>query len=203
MKQEYIIQDQSELETLLGLPLERVKQKVAAELDQTMIQFIRRSPLILLSSYDAAGMIDVSPKGDAPGFVQVDEAGSLLIPERPGNKLMFGFNNILRNPKVGLIFIIPNTRETLRVKGEALLSRDPSLLDTLGAHGKPALLCTHVAVKECFFHCGKAMIRSKLWQLDAWAEDEKLMVKHFAQKTNAGAEQIEAGLEHSYTDKLY
>ncbi len=203
MSQDYIIQSHAELEALIGSPKELVKQKVVAKLDDSMKSFISRSPMVFIATYDALGLVDISPKGDAPGFVQIDSTGDLLIPERPGNKLMFGFNNILENNSIGIIFVIPDTRETLRVKGKALISRDPKLLDALGAQGKPALLCTRVEVKECFFHCGKAMVRSQLWKPESWNQDERFMVKHFAKKNKVEESDIESGLEQAYRDNLY
>jgi PPOX class probable FMN-dependent enzyme len=203
MKQKYVIQDQAELEALLGAPNKAVAQKVAKKLDSVMSRFIENSPLIYIATSDNAGLIDISPKGDAPGFVHVDQHGSLLIPERPGNKLMFGFRNLLVNKSIGLIFVVPNTRETLRVKGHATISRDPDLLGSLSDKGKPALLCTYVDIQECFFHCGKAMIRSKLWQPESWGLDEHLMAQYFANKHQISKDQIESDLEQSYRDNLY
>ena len=101
----------------------------------------------------------------------MDKAGDLLIPERPGNRLTFGFRNILRNGAIGLLFVVPNQRETLRVKGIASLHADPEVLAGMAVNGKPALLYTHVEVRECFFHCGKALIRSGLWWPESWDGD--------------------------------
>ncbi|MBL4671092.1 MAG: pyridoxamine 5'-phosphate oxidase family protein [Arenicella sp.] len=203
MNKDYVVKDSVELQQLLGEPKEMVKQKVVKNLDEMMINFIQRSPLIFIASCGQNGLPDISPKGDAPGFVQVNQDGALLIPERPGNKLMFGFNNILENNRVGLIFVIPDTRETLRVKGKATLSRDPNWLQALAEQGKPALLCTHVEVAECFFHCGKAMIRSQLWKTESWGADEQLMVRHFANKNDIDQQKIETTLEQSYEHNLY
>jgi len=203
MNQDYIVKDQAELQALLGTPKELVKQKVVESLDEVMSNFIARSPSVFISTSDQDGLLDISPKGDEPGFVKVDDADRLLIPERPGNKLMFGFNNILQNNTIGLLFIIPGTRETLRVKGLASISRDPEVLDALSTQGKPALLCTYVDVKQCFFHCGKAMIRSMLWKPESWQQDEQLMVQHFANKNKVDEKQIESNLEQSYKENLY
>ena len=207
MQEEYIIQDEQELENLIGEPSDLVKQKICHTLDEPMIEFVDRSPLLFISTEDSNGQADVSPKGDAAGFVSVDNKGRLRIPERPGNKLTFGFRNILRNSNVGLIFVVPNMRETLRIKGRAFLTRDPALLQQLSAGGKPALLCTVVQVDECFFHCGKAMIRSKIWQPDAWKTYESsLLVRQVAGRMKADEateKMIEEGLEASYRDNLY
>ena len=178
MNQDYVIGSAEQLTAIIGEPHEMIGEKVKDALDDNMLEFIRRAPLIFLSTLDENDQADVSPKGDAPGFVQVTDAGELLIPDRPGNKLMYGFHNILRNSNIGLIFVVPTMRETLRIKGRATLSNDPALLEQLSAQGKPALLCTQVEVSECFFHCGKAMIRSKMWQPDHWQHyDDNLLVR--------------------------
>lgn len=204
MNGQYLIENETQLRAVIGARNEAVVQKIAPSLDDSMCEFIKRSPLIFLSTIDPRGLADVSPKGDGPGFVKFGADGELLIPDRPGNKLIMGFENILRNEKVGIIFVIPNTRETLRVKGTAKLSNDPLLLDQLSAKGKPALLCTKVTVTECFFHCGKAMIRSGMWKPETWANrDKSLMIKSIAQKFSQQEKEVETRLEESYRDKLY
>ncbi|MEM7101119.1 MAG: MSMEG_1061 family FMN-dependent PPOX-type flavoprotein [Pseudomonadota bacterium] len=148
--------------------------------------FIAASPFIVMSTSDAEGRQDASPKGDAPGFVEVVDETTLLIPDRPGNKLAYGHQNILANPHIGILFVIPQTPETLRINGRAELSSDPALLEQLAARGKPAILAIRVTVKECFFHCGKAMIRSNLWQPDKWGERHEVSFgKMFATRENA------------------
>jgi uncharacterized protein len=204
MKQEFQISSEDELIDVIGEANPATLQKVGEALDESMIEFIKQSPLVFISTTDENGLIDISPKGDAPGFVNVDAQNNLLLPERPGNKLVFGFKNILRNNNVGLIFVIPNTRETLRVKGLATLTRDPEILDALSAQNKPAILCTHIEVKGCFFHCGKAMIRSKAWQPDSWNDAGKsLMVKQLSKKFNEPEEAMTQFLEESYRERLY
>ena len=207
MNSEYVITDEAQLTEILGHPSELVKQKVAHLLDDAMKEFVRRSPLLMYSTIDAQGLSDVSPKGDAPGFVQVDDEGKLLIPDRPGNKLAFGYRNLLANPAVGLIFVVPTMTETLRVKGTAVVSNDPELLQQLGARGKPATLCTQVTVKECFFHCGKAMIRSDMWKPERWqGYTDSLLARGLAsqiQKEEITEKVIEEVLEKSYEENLY
>ena len=207
MDDQYRIGDEAALESLLGEPSELAQMKACNALDETMQEFIHRSPLALVSTIDASGHVDISPKGDPRGFVEIDEDGQLLIPERPGNQLTYGFRNILRNGEIGLLFLVPGLRETLRVKGRASLHRDPEVLERMQVKGKPALLYTRVAVAECFFHCGKAMIRSGMWKPESWdTEQEALMVRHFASRLdadNAATREIEEHLEESYSERLY
>jgi PPOX class probable FMN-dependent enzyme len=207
MANDYEISSIEELVGVLGEPHAMIKEKVMNHLDEPMVEFINRSPLLFLSTQDEAGLADVSPKGDAPGFVEVESSKQLLIPDRPGNKLAYGHKNILANNKVGLIFVVPNLRETLRVKGVARISRDPALLEKLAAKGKPALLCTCISVEETFFHCGKAMIRSKMWQPDSWGDSKNsLLVRQIVKGMSADeelAKVIESGLEQNYREELY
>lgn len=207
MNDKYTITDESQLERIIGEPLDFVRAKIASELDEVMKAFIARSPLLFVSTIDANGHIDVSPKGDPGGFVQADDRDNLLIPERPGNKLTFGFRNILRNGQIGLIFVVPNQRETLRVKGLASLHSDPEVLNLMKVNGKPALLYTRVEVRECFFHCGKALIRSKLWQPEFWDNTaESLGARQFSSLSGGSEDAYNATmerLEKSYRDELY
>lgn len=204
---EHRITDEARLEEVLGAPMEFVRGKVLPRLNEAMVQFIRRSPLAFVSTIDANGHPDVSPKGDPEGFVAVDADGNLLIPERPGNRLTFGFRNIIRNGEIGLIFLVPNQLETLRIKGRASLHTDPALLASMEVGGKPALLCTRVEVQECFFHCGKALVRSKLWQPDAWDGNKRSIAARGLMSPGvldeSAVRQTEAALERAYTDDLY
>ena len=168
MDAQHQIRDVAGLEAVIGAPHPFMRTKIVTRLDALMIEFVRKSPLVFVATSDAEGGIDVSPKGDPAGFVLVDEECNLLIPERPGNQLTIGFRNILGNGRIGLIFVAPNQRETLRVKGRATLHKDPEMLRGMTVNGKPALLYTHVQVDECFIHCGKAMVRSQLWKPDTW-----------------------------------
>ena len=136
--------------------------------------FIQKSPFLLLATADADGNMDVSPKGDGPGFVEIENETTLLIPDRSGNKLIFGLQNILQNPHVGLIFLIPGTGETFRVNGRAELTADPAILQRLSARGKPAVVAIRVTIEECFLHCAKAFLRAKVWQPEHWSEQYKI-----------------------------
>jgi len=184
-----------------------VRQKVMPRLNEAMVEVIRQSPLAFVATIDANGHVDISPKGDPGGFVEFDGDGNLLIPERPGNRLTFGFRNILRNGEIGLIFVIPRQRETLRIKGRATLHADPDVLARMAVNGKPALLYTRVEITECFFHCGKAMIRSRVWQPESWgSEGRSIAAKKFGPHGDGSEEAIRATeerLEAAYRDGLY
>jgi PPOX class probable FMN-dependent enzyme len=208
MSDEFTVTSEEELDSIFGEPHPLVKNKSSKSLDESMTEFIRRAPLICLSTVDGDGKPDVSPKGDAPGFVHIDEDGNLLIPDRPGNKLVQGFRNLITNNNIGILFIVPTMRETFRVKGTATITRDPAILEKLRAQGKPALLCVHIKVEECFFHCGKALIRSKMWQPKLWVKHTDSMIvlnaaKRLELKGAEAAKALEAELEKNYREDLY
>ena len=167
---DHTIRSVEELREIIGEPNPVTPVKIFPELDATMQDFIRRSPFLVLSTADAEGHQDVSPKGDLPGFVAVEDAKTLLIPDRKGNRLIMGLSNILANPHVSVLILIPGTPETLRVNGRAELTRDPAICERLAARGQPALLAIRVRIEECFFHCAKAFLRSDLWKPASWPE---------------------------------
>jgi PPOX class probable FMN-dependent enzyme len=197
----------AELREVIAAPSEIIEQKVFDHVDEYAAAFIARSPLVLLATANAHGELDVSPKGDAPGFVAVDDPHTLLLPDRPGNRLAYGFHNILEQPRVGLIFVVPGVTETLRVNGDAEITRDPALRERLTGCGKPAVLVTRVRVRECFFHCGKAFIRSSLWKPESWPIGVKAEIgKQFARVLRGDAQladTIDAGLADDYAKNLY
>ena len=198
--------NEDQITAILGEPPDFVRAKVADRVDPSAAVFIARSPLVFIGTVDRHGRIDVSPKGDAPGFVRVESPESLLIPERIGNNLAFGLRNILSTGRIGLIFVVPGQRETLRVNGTATINNDPALLEQLAARGKPALLCTQVSIEECFFHCGKAMIRARAWDLGSWMVDgESLLVAQVVSALGGDpslAPVVAAQIEQNYIDDL-
>jgi len=150
------------------------KDKVLPRLDRHARAFIALSPFLVLGTADADGNQDTSPRGDPPGFVQVRDERTLLIPDRPGNRRVDSLANIAAQPKVGLLFLVPGFDETLRVNGSARLDVDPEVLAGLSVQGRPALLAIVVTVEEVFFHCSKAFIRSRLWDPAARVERSRL-----------------------------
>ena len=169
-----ILTTEQELRALIGVPAARSVQKERRVLDEHDRAFIASSPFLLLATSGAGGRCDVSPKGDAPGFVQVLDDRRLVIPERPGNKRLDGMLNLLANPHVGLIFMVPGREETLRVNGKAWITRDRQLLERCTAQGKVPLVAIGVEVEQCFLHCPKAFLRSRLWHHQSWPPADAL-----------------------------
>lgn len=189
-----------------GEPHPIVPHKLFDHLEPRSLEFIASSPFLLLATSDEKGRLDVSPKGDAPGFVWVEDAKTLWIPDRPGNKLAFGLRNVLANPRVGVVFLMPGTQETLRVNGRAELHAAPEILQKLEARGRSAVIATRVAVEECFFHCAKAFKRSKLWDPTTWPERFAISFGELlAPRMGGGAEvakEIDAAVEQDYREGL-
>jgi hypothetical protein len=200
------IETAEELRALIGEPSPVVAMKVADSLDEFARAYIQRSPFLVMSTADAEGNQDISPKGDGAGFVAIEDDRTLLIPDRKGNQLIFGLQNILRNPHIGLIFLIPGTGETLRVNGTAELTRDPATLERLTARDKPAVLAIRVHIRECFFHCAKAFLRAQLWKPEAWGERHRVSLGAITSKRfGAGDDvtrQIDAMIDDDYRNNL-
>jgi hypothetical protein len=157
------IDDEAALRAIIGEPTEIVRAKVAGRLNALTRQFIERSPFVCIATSDASGSCDVSPRGDPPGFVRILDDATLLIPERPGNRLADSLRNILVNPHVGLLFIIPGVGESFRVDGRATLTDDPELLEASAVEGKPPRLGILVDVEHAYTQCSKAFLRSYFW----------------------------------------
>ena len=160
---ENIISNEEEFREIMGHPSELVTRKTIDYIDDNCQLFIEQSPFIVISSSDNNGNFDTSPKGDPPGFVKVLDDKTIAIPDRLGNRRADTFMNILQNPKVGLIFLIPGIKETLRVSGEAQIVKDKKILELLSHKGRLPNLAMIVHVEEAFLHCAKCIIRSKLW----------------------------------------
>ena len=203
---EHLVRDLTALRALVGEPMPGLAAKNQTTLNATAIDFLARCPFIVMSTGDAEGRLDASPKGDAPGFVLVENDRTLVLPDRPGNKLVYGLENILVNPRVGLLCIVPNTQETLRINGRAELSVEPALLERLSARGKPAVIAIRVHVEECFFHCAKAFIRSGLWSPETWAARGRISFgRLLADMTGADettVKAIDAAVEENYRTGL-
>lgn len=205
---EHSIRTEEELRAVIGSPGELVKNKAITELDHHCLQFISQSPFVVLSTSNDQGYCDASPRGDQPGFVKVVNEKQLVIPERPGNRRADSLRNILSNPKIGILFVIPGLGETLRVNGRAKIIKDEKLLAEMFVRGKAPLLGIGVEVEEGYIHCAKAFKRSGLWEPDTWAEKEQLpsasqMLLEHAKPKGSTAETIENMLHTEYTKGLY
>jgi uncharacterized protein len=169
-----VIDSEVDLLSLVGTPSEVASKKVIHFLDSHCQHFISKSPFLVLSTADQFGLCDVSPRGDQPGFVLTPNEKYLIIPERTGNKRVDSLKNILHNPQIGLLFIIPGLRETLRVNGKAYIIQDEDILGKMVAHGKKPLVGIAFEVEECFIQCGKALKRSFLWNPETWLDRGEL-----------------------------
>ncbi|WP_416147487.1 pyridoxamine 5'-phosphate oxidase family protein [Salipaludibacillus sp. HK11] len=197
-----------ELRDILGYPGELVKRKTIDHIDDHCTDFISKSPFLLISSSDQNGFCDVSPRGDAPGFVHVIDEKHLLIPDRPGNRRVDSIENIITNPHIGILFLIPGLGETLRVNGKAYVVNDPNLLEVTEVKGKVPLLGIGIEVEECFIHCAKSLIRSDLWNTDSWLASEELpspakILTDHVKSSKIREKEMEEMLEGSYKHELY
>jgi uncharacterized protein len=157
-----------ELRAIVGHPNAAVADKVKPRLSAVQRDWLAHSPLGFVASTDAHGRVDVSPKGDPPGFVHVIDDTTIAIPERPGNKRVDGYLNVLQRPHVGTVFVIPGRGDTLRINGTARVVSDADYFDAMVVDGKRPILALEIAVEEVFFHCAKAFLRSDAWKPQTW-----------------------------------
>src|SRR6478672_1677680 len=170
---DHLITTMDQLQSLYG---ERMGASVVKEIDhinEGYRKLIEAAPFVAVATAGPEGL-DCSPKGDAPGFVRILDDKTLAVPDRPGNRRADTFTNILQNPKVGLIFLVPGKTETLRVSGTAKIVRDSDLRESMSAHGKTPDFALVVETEEAFFHCSKCVMRSNLWKPAEWPALEGL-----------------------------
>ena len=197
-----------ELRALMGEPHELALRKDIGHVDRHCRDFIARSPFVLIATSDRSGRCDVSPKGDAPGFVEVLDERHLVIPDRPGNKRFDGIRNLLENPGIGLLFLLPRSEETLRVNGRAQIVRDPDVLARFAVQGKLPQLAIAVEVQESFLHCAKCVKRSGLWDMEKWPDLTGLpsaaqMLLDHARPKDMTVETMQQRLQDGYRKNLY
>ena len=195
------------LRRILAEPRATTLSKILPALDEQAVDFLKRCPFALIATVGADGRVEVSPKGDEPGFIHVENPTTLLIPERVGNNLAFGLQNILATGRVGLVALVPATGETLRISGRAEVYDDPELVESLSSAGKPALLATRVHIEHCFFHCARSLVRARLWQPESWPAPGRISFGRIIAPRVGGdaalAEQIDAGVAGAYTTRLW
>lgn len=196
-----------ELRRIIAEPRPATRVKILDALDEQSIDFLKRCPFALVGTTAADGTVEVSPKGDEPGFIRVEDSRTLLIPERIGNNLAFGLNNILDTGQIGIIALVPATGETLRISGTAEIHDDADLVASLSSLGKPALLATRVRIKHCYFHCARSIVRAKLWDPKAWPAPGRIsfgrIIAPRIGESEAVAAQIDANVEGAYTTRLW
>src|ERR1700754_4507105 len=157
-----------ELRSIVGVPDPMVAKKVKDRLSAVQCDWLAHSPLGFVATTDAEGRVDVSPKGDPPGFVHLIDESTISIPERPGNKRVDGYLNVLQNPHVGTLFLIPGRGDTLRINGTARILADANYFDAMTVQDKRPILALEIDVEEVFFHCPKAFLRSETWDPSTW-----------------------------------
>ncbi|WP_324198594.1 pyridoxamine 5'-phosphate oxidase family protein [Nocardia brasiliensis] len=202
------ITDPADLRRLLGEVTPLAANKERAALHPRDRDWIAATPFLVMSTSDAEGNCDASPKGDPAGFVKVLDDRTIAIPERPGNRRADGYLNILANPHVGLLFIIPGRPQTLRINGHARLVRDAPYFDDMVVRGHRPILAVEVTIEQIYFHCAKAFLRSHLWQPEQWPDDGlpswPHLVKEVQSEVTATIEQLEQHYAPAnYNAKLY
>jgi PPOX class probable FMN-dependent enzyme len=203
-----VITEEAELRDVFGWPSERALNKQIDRLDKHCRAIIEKSPFLLLGTSDATGRCDVSPKGDYPGFVRVLDDRTVAIPDLPGNNRLDTLLNMLYNPQVGLIFMIPGMNETLRINGKVRLVRDAELLQNMAYQGKLPKLAIVVDVQEVFTHCPKAFLRSKLWSEDYRVQRSELpsfaqILKDHTGMVECDVEELQREIDHRAATTLH
>jgi uncharacterized protein len=196
----------AELQAHYGDVSELAAKKQIKHFDRHAREFIARSPFLVMATADGDGWPDASPKGDAPGFVIVEDDRHLLLPDRPGNNRLDGFKNLMTNPKIGLIFFVPGVDHTLRVNGHARLLTAPAINTRFSVNGKPARAVVQIMAEQVFFHCGKALIRSRLWKPDSWQPTTGLATLGAALADQIGgisSSEAEEKVQESIRSRLY
>ncbi len=200
------IPDLAALRAHMGAVSALAERKVLHRLDGHSRAFIALSPFLVLATADRDGRVDASPRGDPPGFVQVLDDTTLLLPDRPGNNRVDSLANVLSAPGVGLIFFVPGIDETFRVNGQARLLTDPAVLAGADVGGRVPKTGLVITIDEAFFHCAKALKRSRLWSPEAQVERSSFpsLGRILSDQVNTiGVAEAEARIETGYRDRLY
>ena len=195
-----------ELESVVGTPVQRVADKVRHELAGVDREWLAAASLVFIATTDARGNLDVSPKGDPAGFTKVLGDTTIAIPDRPGNRRVDGFHNLLQNPHIGLVFLIPGRGDTLRINGTATLVRDADFFDDMVVRGNRPDLALVVEVEEVFFHCSKAFLRSKAWEPDAWqpsAVPRRAIIAQAVERPDDPIEVLDQYYGPGYAENVY
>ena len=201
-----VVADEERLRELVGSPNERAANKARATLHELDRQWLAASPMCLVATAAADGSCDVSPRGDPPGSILVLDERTIALPDRPGNRRVDGFRNILENPHVGLIFLVPGRGDTLRINGTVELLADAPFFDDMVVSGHRPRLALLVHVEQVFFHCSKAFMRSDLWDPSTWAPGEipsRAQIAKALESRSETLQELEDYYGPSYADRLY
>ncbi|MCO5224341.1 MAG: pyridoxamine 5'-phosphate oxidase family protein [Thermomicrobiales bacterium] len=171
---EFVFDTVEDLRELVGEPRALIRDKSTPYVTPLVQQFIQQSPYFLIATAADDGTCDCTPRGDPPGAVYFPDERTLVVADRKGNRRVDSLRNIISNPHIGMLFLVPGTDETVRVNGTATLSTDPELCQRLAQQGVPAQLVIIVAIEEVFTHCARSILRSKLWQPDAWPDTDTI-----------------------------
>lgn len=208
----HFINDEAALREIITYASPRAAVKVIDHIDINCERFIAASPFLVLGTYGPDGLVDLSPKGDPAGFVKVMDEKTLLVPDRLGNGRLDSFGNLLTDPTVSLIFLIPGHNDTLRVGGRGQLTTQPDLLDSLAVKGRAPNVALVVTVEEAYLHCAKCMVRSKMWHPDHWPDTSdvpamgEVMMAHgkLLERGLVGStEEMQALIDNDAETKLY
>jgi uncharacterized protein len=194
------------LEELIGVAVAPAKDKVRHSLHDLDRQWLAASTLCLIATSDAEGNLDVSPKGDPAGFVHVLGDNAIALPERPGNRRADGFHNILDNPHVGLIFLVPGRGDTLRINGTATIVDDGPYFDDMIVRRHRPVLAVEVAIDEVFYHCSKAFLRAKAWDPESWNPQSiprRSVIAQAIERPNETVEALDEYYGPAYAEKIY
>lgn len=211
LRPEFLVKDEAELRSLFPGISPIAAQKSISALDRHAMDFIARAPFVCIGTQSADGRADVSPRGDPCGFVKVLDERTLLIPDRPGNNRLDTQSNILANPAIGLIFMVPGFDDTLRINGRAAITRDPDLLSMMGVDGRLPRTAIVVRIEEVFLHCAKAFRRSRLWDPASRQDRSEMpsLAKIILDQIDAAPKdpeemrKIDEGLEEDYRKSMY
>jgi hypothetical protein len=196
------VQTIAELRAIVPQPAKLVEAKILDHLDEQASAFLAASPFLLLSTSGTDGRIDVSPRGDEPGFVRIEDPRTIVLPERNGNNLAFSLQNIVENPNVGIIALLPNAGETLRINGKAVILADSDLLQELGARGKPAMVAVRVSIERAYFQCARALLRSRIWDPETWTAPRRISFGRIIAGSSANQEDLEQRID-AMVDRSY
>ncbi|MBH0119053.1 pyridoxamine 5'-phosphate oxidase family protein [Rhodococcus sp. CX] len=199
------IETVEELEAVVGVPTPAILEKHTTFTTPLMREYIEQARFFVLATSDADGNCDCSPRGDLISKVLFPDDKTLVLPDRPGNRRADSYRNILENPHVGILFLVPGVDEVVRVNGRASLSSDPGLLAELAMSGKPAQLAVIVQIDEAYLHCARAILRAKLWDPETWVEPESVpsLRDILAEQHNLKHEDLEPARQERYRAELY